>query len=400
MKFWDNKGNIAVMAALSMPLIVGGAGLGVETGYWYYEQLRLQQAADAAAYAAALEHLAGDVGAMEPSAEAAATLNGFDPAADELEMVWPSADYSGDERTVDVELVRYLPRAFTALFNDSPIEVHAKATVRYEPQSNACLLALNSSANNAVEITGSAQMNIQGCVVSANSISNSSINMSGASTSSMPCITTSGGIVDNASVTLTECEEAVTGLPPAADPYEDLPLPTPAPCLNWNGNPATRSPGTYCPANGQVTIVGIETLLPGTYIFNNVSVNVTGGASLSGDDVTLIFLNGATITMNGNATINLNAPETGPYAGMLMMGDRDTTGLVQRFNGTQGSSMIGTIYFPADKVVYNGNVNGFNGCTQVVANTIEWSGNAHLEVDCSTEGMSVVQIGGRPYLIG
>ena len=41
MKFWDNKGNIAVMAALTMPVIVGGAGLGVETGYWYYEQLRL-----------------------------------------------------------------------------------------------------------------------------------------------------------------------------------------------------------------------------------------------------------------------------------------------------------------------------------------------------------------------
>ena len=36
MKFWDNKGNIAVMASLTMPIIVGGAGLGVETGYWYY----------------------------------------------------------------------------------------------------------------------------------------------------------------------------------------------------------------------------------------------------------------------------------------------------------------------------------------------------------------------------
>ena len=38
-------------------------------------------------------------------------------------------------------------------------------------------------------------------------------------------------------------------------------------------------------------------------------------------------------------------------------------------------------------VLYAGNFSGFNGCTQVVASTIEWTGNTNLAVDCSAQGM-------------
>jgi len=49
MKFWDNKGNIAVMASLTMPIVIGAAGLGVETRSRHSPQRHLQQAADAPA---------------------------------------------------------------------------------------------------------------------------------------------------------------------------------------------------------------------------------------------------------------------------------------------------------------------------------------------------------------
>ncbi|TIY10354.1 MAG: hypothetical protein E5V16_12455, partial [Mesorhizobium sp.] len=45
------SGNVAIIFALSLPIVVGGAGLGVETSYWYYSSLKLQAVADAAAYA-------------------------------------------------------------------------------------------------------------------------------------------------------------------------------------------------------------------------------------------------------------------------------------------------------------------------------------------------------------
>ena len=44
----NEGGNVAIMAALCLSVIVGGASFGVETGYWNFDQARLQQASDAA----------------------------------------------------------------------------------------------------------------------------------------------------------------------------------------------------------------------------------------------------------------------------------------------------------------------------------------------------------------
>ena len=398
MKFWDNKVNIAAMAALTMPIIVGGAGLGVETGYWYYEQLRLQQAADAAAYAAALEHYQGNEAAMLPSATDAADDNGFVDANDDIAMTWPSATYPTDQRSVDIALTRQIPRGFTALFGSDPITISVMATAKYEPASNACLLALSKSASNSVWIHGNASMNISGCVVSSNSLSATSINTQGSTTASMPCATTAGGVSLTAATVMTECDAALTGQLPVADPYRNLVLPTPGPCKAWTGNSHTA--GTYC---GAIDMRGhIDTLAPGNYIFSGGAVTINGGdnGGLTGSGVTIFLMNGASISMNGNPPINLSAPTTGTYAGMLFVGDRTGTPLTNRFNGTASSSMTGTIYFPNDNVHYAGTFSGFNGCTQVVASTIEWTGNTSLSVDCTAYGMGVIQVGGRPYLIG
>ena len=401
MKFWDNKGNIAVMASLTMPIIVGGAGLGVETGYWYYEQLHLQQAADAAVYAAMLEHHEGNTDEMLSSATAAAVSNGFSATDDDIDMDWPSAAHPTDDRTADVTLTKEIPRGFTALFGSDPMTVRVKATAKYDPSSNACLLALSKSAPNAVWIHGNATMNISGCVVSANSLSDTSINTQGSTSASMPCITSAGGVDINASTVMTDCEAPLTDQLPVADPYKDIELPPPGACKNWENN-AMHTPGTYCDTG--ISMNGRNhTFAAGTYIFNGTAVTVNGGAGAGmtcTGGCTFIFLNGASITMNGNPDINLQAPTTGPYAGMLFMGDRTGAPSDHQFNGTATSSMTGTIYFPNDNVHYAGNFSGFNGCTQVVASTIEWTGNTSLSVDCTAYGMGVIQVGGRPYLIG
>jgi len=195
MKFWKNKkGNIAVLTALMLPVVVGGAGLGVETGYWYYTQLKLQQAADAAVYAAALELHEGNTSEMLSSATAAATLNGYTTSTDTISEVTPSATYPSNVRTVDVSMTRSVTRGFSAIFNNAPIVLHVKATAKFDPSQNACLLALAKSAANSVWIHGNGAMNISGCVVSSNSISNQSIVTAGSATTSMPCITTAGGV--------------------------------------------------------------------------------------------------------------------------------------------------------------------------------------------------------------
>ncbi len=49
----DRSGNVAIITALAMPVLVGAMGLGGEVGYWYYRQQEMQSAADSAAVAAA-----------------------------------------------------------------------------------------------------------------------------------------------------------------------------------------------------------------------------------------------------------------------------------------------------------------------------------------------------------
>ncbi|TIW93359.1 pilus assembly protein TadG-related protein, partial [Mesorhizobium sp.] len=71
-------GNVATLFALTLPVVVGGAGLGVETSYWYYSSLRLQATADAAAYAGAVEKSWGsDTAAITTTATTSATENGL-----------------------------------------------------------------------------------------------------------------------------------------------------------------------------------------------------------------------------------------------------------------------------------------------------------------------------------
>ena len=70
-----------------------------------------------------------------------------------------------------------------------------------------------------------------------------------------------------------------------------------------------------------------------------------------------------------------------------MYGDRTGTGGQSTFNGTATSLLTGALYFPKQQVNYLGNFAGQNGCTQVVADTIQWSGNSTINQDCTSLGM-------------
>src|SRR3954468_21953522 len=49
----DRRGNVAIVAAMAMPALMGSFGLGTEVASWYANQRAMQNAADSAALAAA-----------------------------------------------------------------------------------------------------------------------------------------------------------------------------------------------------------------------------------------------------------------------------------------------------------------------------------------------------------
>ena len=64
------------------------------------------------------------------------------------------------------------------------------------------------------------------------------------------------------------------------------------------------------------------------------------------------------------------------------------------YNAEEGeTARARTIYSPDASVSYIGNFSGANGCTQIVALTVSWSGNSTFSANCSSAGMTPVEVG-------
>src|SRR4051794_16302387 len=100
------EGNVAILFSLSAPLMIAGISFGVETGYWFYRQASLQSAADAAAYAAAIEARAGSTSSdVVDAATAAAVANGYSTGTGTITVISPFST-SGGTTSVKVLLTR------------------------------------------------------------------------------------------------------------------------------------------------------------------------------------------------------------------------------------------------------------------------------------------------------
>lgn len=389
----DCSGNVAILFAFGLPVVAGGAAFGLETGIWYLDQSKLQQAADAAAYAAGLENRMGSSSSvMSAAAQAAAISNGYDSTTDTLALVSPAViNGVANANATSVVLTRREPRFFSQVFDDSTITIRAAALANFATAANACILALDPSATKAVYFSGNSHIGFVGCNVMANSVSASSIYSQGSTQVSVPCLMTVGGVSLNAPVTQTACAAAMTQLPPVADPFRTVPEPiVTGSCQNSNGN--NLQPGRYC--NG-LTLQNSVNLKPGVFIIDGGTLKMNANANVSGSGVTIVLANNAGVSLNGNATMNLSAPTTGTYKGLLFFGSRkNSTSTAVTLNGTASSVMTGAIYFSKQNVSYLGNFQGANGCTQVVARTIDWSGNTNLAVNCTNYGMSPLPVGG------
>jgi hypothetical protein len=131
------------------------------------------------------------------------------------------------------------------------------------------------------------------------------------------------------------------------------------------------------------------------YHIDGGNLKVNAGAVVNGTGVTFFFSNGGSFDLNGGATMNVAAPTSGTYSGMLMFGSRTNSAAGEvKINGTAQSKMTGAIYFPANPLQYQGNFSGNNGCTQVVAKRVTWTGNTTVSVDCTAAGMPPISVGG------
>jgi hypothetical protein len=221
-----------------------------------------------------------------------------------------------------------------------------------------------------------------------------SISMGGAAAKvNAGCVMSAGGVQDNGHVTVNECSGIVRSSPPIADPYQDVVQPAvsgtcrsgtvtnttlTAADSHPSGVPAMRFCNGFSPS-------GTVNLQPGLYIIEK-SFTLNNGVKLTGTGVTLFFAKGVDMKINGGATLNITAPTTGVYSGIVMFGDRTDTNASYKINGSSDSTYQGAVYFPAASIEYTGNSASSHGCTQLIARTIEFTGNSTVGSSCESAG--------------
>jgi hypothetical protein len=404
------------MLALSMPVLVGAAGLGVETGLWYMEKRQLQTAADAAASAAALERASGgkdSIASLNTAALHAAAKNGFTNAAPaSFTLNWPpkSGPLAGNTAAVEAILGQPQGAIFASLFGTSTAQVGARSVATAKLTGQACVLALDPSAAGAATNTGSATENFAGCVIAANSTSPSAITFGGNVSVTAQSIWTAGGYTVGGSNSLTLAQPATTYAWPLADPYAGLVIPGISGCMPRNtfqNETTTIDPGVYCGGMDFKAKANI-TLRPGTYYINQGSFSVNAQATIRGTGVTIVLTSTGpasqigTVTINGGATLDLSAPSdpTAPFPGITFFQDpRAAADGINKLNGGAAMNIGGAIYFPAQELQFSGN-NSTGGprCTILVARLVKFSGNASLvDNGCVEAGVKPVQVVGVQF---
>jgi Flp pilus assembly protein TadG len=383
----DGKGSVVSMTALMMPVLIGAAGMASDTIQWTLTKRMMQRAADSGAMAGA--YALSQSASVTAAATNDITRNGgfkmtINPVINNPAR---AGSYRDAASAVEVILATDLELPFTGLVMDGPVRISARAVAEIVGNGDYCVLALENTNTTGIPIGGNATVNL-GCGMMSNAPSASSVIAGGSSVVRASPVAAVGGVPPGNYATGTILQPYAL---PLRDPYRNLPDPniTVSGSNNSVGTNQNRTlnPGTY----SNMDIQGRATLNPGTYFITG-NMRIGSQARVSGNGVTLVFTarnaasntgSIATIDINGGATINLTAPATGTYAGILMYQDRRaSTMATNRINGNSLSSFQGAFYFPRQLLSFNGTSGMNTQCIQIVARQVDWRGNTVINNVC------------------
>jgi Flp pilus assembly protein TadG len=408
----DESGNYLIITGLLMSAMVGLAGLGTDYGIWTWKQQTMQGAADSAAVAGAIAYANGYTTSVTSQATSVISsyLTGSDWSTLTQSVNRPPSqgNYTGNANYIEVILNQPRTPLFSTIYRSQPVNITARAVAYGPPQSSqGCVLSLDPSASGAVTVQGHTNVNLLGCSLYDNSNAASSLTMNGGALLTAGSVNTDGGI-SGCTAGATSCSGITTSpgtINPntgshQADPYAGIPNPTPSGSnLNFKSGSASFDGGGVFKGGLKLSAGDNVTLNNGTYYIEGGSLDVAGSATLTGTNVTLVFTNQgsnyATATINGGADVQLTAPTSGTYQGIVIFGDRNMpTGTTFKFNGGGQEQFGGAIYLPKGQVQWAGGANNANSCTQLIADTVTFTGTSYFAINNNNcPGGKVARVG-------
>lgn len=407
----NERGATALLTGLSLIVVLGFVGFAIDAGSGYAARRTAQSAADSAAYSAALASSGGASAAADEARAIAAQYGlkaGKGGVAVTANTPPTSGGYAGAKDAAEVIVSRPAPQFFSGLFIKGPMTVRARAVAakRMTQKGDGCILALNQTDPMSLLLNGTPVVNLSGCSVWVNSSSAQALSLNGGAIINATQANVHGGAYQSGSAQLNA--QLNTNAPVQTDPYADVGLPSYSGCdsggagggTTVNSNTATIfapkiAGGTYVFCNGlQVNSGANVTFKPGVYVVDAGSLIFNGQSIIRGAGVTFVLTNHtgsniATLIVNGGADIDLAAPSSGAYSGLMFYEDRRAApGGQDTLNGGARQILKGTLYFPRRMLVFNGGTDVHaGGCTQILADKVTFNGNARLAADCGGAGV-------------
>lgn len=385
----DQRGSIATLAAMTLPILVGAAALGTEASYWMAQKSRLRTASDVAAITAANLYQRRETKAnIESVIKSAMQKNGYDISKVTLTVNLPPA--AGEPLTVNLAVPG--DKYFTKAIWNGNITITARTAITFSA-GPVCVLATHPTASGALNMTGNTDVDLGSCLAAANSTSSSAVTMGGSAELVAGCLYAGGGITGTSGRASLDCTTLMENRPAVKGPLDGMTQPpAPSPCNgSLNVKPKddiTVSPGCY---SGSLRIQGKIKFNPGIYYFKDADLTINSGASLVGAGVTFIFSGDYAIKNNGHSNLNLTAPVEGSsppsgqtlhYPGVLFWGASTGGPRDIKINGSASSVLSGVMSFEKDDVELLGSAGMQSDCLRLVGSTVKMSGNSSMTSDC------------------
>lgn len=379
----EDRGSILVLAAAGMFGTAALAGLAIDVGKVHFDRRDVQNGVDASALAGASRLLEGG-SPSEVTFEARSWLgkNGNASAAYASNVYYPptTGTYAGNMDCVEAATDHTLNGFFMPL-GDKSVKARAVACMEHDWRKYA-VVALNSTACDSFTFVGNVHFYINGAGTFNNSECESqATHFNGDNLLYSAENRVVGGVrIDGTADVSPDFEKA----PHIDDPLAGLPAVSGSSvartCPNLTGaagGSVTLQPGrynctispsggtwrvTFAPGSYEITggIVGDAsgdrfTLGAGTYNLGGQGLRLTGSSRMTATGVTFYIASGC-VSLTGSSTLSLTAPASGTYKHVLIFQARtNTCGIAINGNGAAGND--GTVYAPAARITYSGNVN-------------------------------------------
>jgi len=433
----DRRGVTAIILALSLTAMLGFAGLAVDASLWYLDKRSALGAADSAAFTAAVTYdadvTAGETAAAavtnaKVAAQAVSATYGYANGSDGVAVTINEPPTTGSHTSPGTgseafEVIIAKPETlfFSALFV-SGVTVKARSVSEVTITGGGTGVAGGGcieqfAPSGSTSMSNGVSVNLKSCALYGNGTGSAALSVTGGATLTADGISLVGGISKNNGGAINNSGTTLTGQSAAADPYSsytvsaaetasasEAPTTAAGSCPNTTptsystpGRTTTLSPGFYCgglSASNNNNII----MSPGIYVIDGGSFSLQGGITVTATGGVTILLTGsgsnyATANIANGVTLNLNAPSTGPTAGLAIYGDPNAP-LSNTSSMAGGASMVvnGTIYMKSQTVDFtNGSTNAAS-CTNLIVGSVVFSGSNTFSNNCSGYGVKGIGV--------